>query len=58
MFNVGVEIGQLMFVAAVLSVGALVGRFVARSMEWAMPLGAYAIGSVAALWTIERVLSF
>lgn len=58
MFNVGVEIGQLVFVAVVLSAGALVGRFLARSMEWAMPLAAYAIGSVAALWTIERVLSF
>lgn len=54
-FNLGVEIGQLLFVAAVLSV-----RWAARRLEVAWPawvgsLPAYAIGSVASFWLIERV---
>jgi len=57
-FNVGVEIGQLMFVATVLALHVLVLRVVRVSEDWAPVASAYAIGSVAALWTIERVASF
>jgi len=58
MFNVGVEIGQLLFVAMVLAVGVLFSRLLAREFEWATGVAAYAIGSIAAFWTIERVFSF
>ncbi len=58
MFNVGVEVGQLMFVAVVLAASAILGRLVAARPAWATGVIAYAIGAVAAFWTIERVASF
>ncbi len=52
-FNVGVEIGQLGFVAvALLPVGWL------RRSRLPARLLPYALGTVAAAWTIERVLAF
>jgi HupE / UreJ protein len=57
-FNVGVEIGQLLFIAAVLLVLALARRTGARAPAWAWRVPAYAIGAVAAFWTIERVAAF
>ena len=58
MFNLGVEVGQLAFVAAVLLLGALFGRLVVVRPGWATGLTAYGIGTVAAFWTVERVVSF
>ena len=57
-FSAGVEIGHFAFVAAALAVMAL-----ARAMPFRVPgraraLPAYAIGSVAAFWLIERVTAF
>ncbi len=57
-FNIGVEIGQLIFVAAVLSLRVLVERFGQFRTDWLPTAAAYAIGSVAAYWTIERIASF
>lgn len=58
-FNVGVELGQLMFVVATLFVGWLVKQVVAR--EW-LNKGeltiAYVIGSLSAFWLFERTYSF
>ena len=54
-FNVGVEAGQLLFVAAVLTVIAAWRRFEAPWPQWAWRVPVYAIGSLAAYWTIERV---
>ena len=58
MFNVGVESGQLLFIAVVLSLMALLKRLPFRAPQGAWRLLPYAIGSVAAFWTIERVMSF
>lgn len=58
MFNLGVELGQLIFVAAALAAGALITRLpLARRpwMDYAIP---YAIGAVAMFWVIERVSAF
>ena len=62
MFNVGVELGQIAFVFAIL---ALMGvwRFVTTKLPSIESLGQwqfvpYCIGCVAAYWTIERTLSF
>jgi hypothetical protein len=58
MFNIGVETGQLMFVAgvALLLAGA---KMVARSVELvATRTAPYAIGGIAAFWTMQRVASF
>ena len=57
-FNLGVEAGQLVFVCAVLSLGALARRVrlpAVRGMELAPP---YAIGAVAMFWVIQRVARF
>jgi hydrogenase/urease accessory protein HupE len=61
-FNVGVEIGQLLFIAAVFTVVAL-ARQVMRRVEmsqprWASRVPPYAIGSVAAFWVIQRIVVF
>jgi hypothetical protein len=53
-FNVGVEIGQLLFIASVLSLGWLIRRASARAPDWWPRVAAYAIGSVAAFWVVQR----
>lgn len=61
LFNVGVEIGQLMFIGAVLALIWLVSRTPWRA--WlqrplvARTAPAYAIGGLAAYWLIERVVA-
>ena len=67
-FNVGVEAGQLMFVAAVVVVFSVMTRLVRKQGSrdhgpWhsealiRTPV-AYAIGSIAAFWTVQRVMGF
>ena len=58
MFNVGVETGQLMFIAVVLSLFALLKRLPVTAPQGAWRLMPYTIGSVAAFWVIQRVVSF
>jgi hydrogenase/urease accessory protein HupE len=61
-FNVGVEIGQLFFIASVFAVIAL-GRRIERRINvphpaWAWALPPYAIGSLAVFWVIQRIAVF
>ena len=61
-FNVGVELGQLLFIASVFAVLAC-ARQVARRLAvpqpaWGWNLPPYAIGSVAAFWLILRIAAF
>jgi len=62
LFNVGVEIGQLLFIAAIFAVAVLARHFDRRvhvpRPEWAWAVPPYAIGSVAAFWVIQRVATF
>ncbi|MEO1202483.1 MAG: HupE/UreJ family protein [Pseudomonadota bacterium] len=58
MFNVGVEVGQLIFVAAVLVASGMARLVLKREPAGATVAIAYGIGSVAAFWTIERIASF
>jgi len=55
-FNVGVEAGQLMFIAAALLVWAGLKRMTWPDWAWRIPV--YAIGSLAAFWTIDRISGF
>ncbi len=55
LFNVGVEVGQLLFVAAVLGLLASTRRPLASAPRWAAWVPAYAIGSVAMFWTLQRI---
>jgi len=57
-FNVGVEIGQLMFVAAVLVVMWMINKAKVQWPVWAEQIPAYTVGSLAAFWFIQRTLSF
>lgn len=61
-FNVGVEIGQLAFVATFLVLSALVapwaGRLSVPRREWLWQLAPYTIGGVAAFWFWQRLTVF
>ena len=54
-FNVGVELGQLMFVAAILLALAALRSFVSRLPAWAHAIPAYGIGAMAAFWWLQRM---
>jgi len=58
MFNVGVETGQVLFVVAVSLLLAALARLNPGSSQFVARTAPYAIGGVAAFWTIERVASF
>jgi hypothetical protein len=58
MFNVGVETGQLLFIAVVLSLIAVLKKLSFTAPQGAWRLLPYSIGSVASFWTVERVASF
>jgi hypothetical protein len=57
-FNAGVEVGQLLFVAAALLAVAGIRRIATRAPGWLRTAPAYGIGSLAAFWTIARVAAF
>lgn len=61
-FNIGVELGQLLFVAAVLTIlhqSRRVGRVFSVALpSWTRRIAPYAIGGLAAFWVIERVTAF
>jgi hypothetical protein len=53
-FNVGVEIGQLMFVGVFLALGWALRQLQVTWPRWSESVPAYAIGTIAAFWLIER----
>ena len=55
-FNIGVEIGQLLFIAVILA--AIPGLRRLSLPEWAWRIPVYSIGGLAAFWTIERIVGF
>jgi len=57
-FNIGVELGQLAFVAAVLLLIRASRAFMKSLPPRAELLPAYAIGSLAAFWLIQRLATF
>ncbi|WP_245815215.1 HupE/UreJ family protein [Shimia gijangensis] len=64
-FNIGIETGQLMFVACLLIVAFILGKTGATRAISETKVGGvgltvagYAIGSVAAFWTVERTVAF
>jgi hypothetical protein len=58
MFNLGVETGQVLFVVAVSLLLAGVSNLHNRTADGLMRTAPYAIGGLAAFWTIERVVAF
>ena len=61
-FNIGVELGQLVFIAIVLAVFAVGGKIARRIRAprpaWAWLVPPYAIGGLAAFWVIQRIAAF
>jgi hypothetical protein len=57
-FNVGIELGQLVFVTVVLLVMRPVRTFSPRAASFVLRATPHAIGSVAALWCIERTVAY
>ena len=55
LFNVGVEIGQLFFVAIILLLERSFRILEVRWPRWAEALPAYTVGGLGAFWTIQRV---
>lgn len=53
-FNIGVEIGQLLFIVAVLVIGWAIRRSMVTVPRWWTRAVAYGIGSLAAFWVFER----
>src|SRR5207249_1146814 len=54
-FNVGIELGQLAFVGALLAAGALLGRWVPVMAERSARVAVYAMGMLSAFWCFERL---
>lgn len=57
-FNIGVEVGQLLFVGAVLAAVAILGRLTDLRISWGRQATAYGIGCISAFWLIERLSDF
>ena len=54
-FNVGIEAGQLAFVATILSARYLLAAWTPAAPAWVLRIPVYTMGSLAAFWTLERV---
>lgn len=58
-FNAGVELGQLMFIGTVLAIVLLLSRWRPPDLApRARPALAYAIGTLAAFWFVDRLAGF
>lgn len=55
LFNVGVELGQLLFIAVVLSIGWALSKWPKQLPAWTRWVPPYAIGSFSAFWFLERL---
>ena len=54
-FNVGVEVGQLSFVALILALEQSFRTLEVRWPRWVQALPGYTVGSLGAFWTVQRV---
>jgi hypothetical protein len=55
-FNVGVELGQLIFVFTALALAWSFKVLEVRWSRWAAALPGYIVGSLGAYWTIQRTV--
>jgi hydrogenase/urease accessory protein HupE len=56
-FNVGVELGQVMFIAVIFALAWLVRRLAVAMPDGSRRAVAYGIGSIAAFWAVERTIA-
>ena len=57
LFNAGVEIGQILFIAVVLVVWVSLSKFRDDWPRWVKPFPGYAIGIAGAFWFVERTMA-
>lgn len=57
-FNIGVELGQLIFIGIVLILWKMVQKIKFPLPQWSWKILPYAMGIIAAFWLVERVLAF
>jgi len=57
-FNIGIEVGQLLFVAAILTGWYWLSNLKWLQRNWVKRLPPYAIGSLAMFWVFERLSAF
>jgi hydrogenase/urease accessory protein HupE len=57
-FNVGIELGQVAFVLAILAAGALLRAVAPAPPVWARRAPVYVMGSLAAFWCFERAAAW
>lgn len=57
-FNVGVELGQLIFIGIVLVLVKFYQQLNFKLPEWAWKITPYAMGIIASFWLVERVVAF
>lgn len=55
-FNIGIEVGQILFIFAVIAVWMLVRKPLAPWQDRLMPVPIYVLGALSAMWCIERGL--
>ncbi len=55
-FNIGIELGQLAFIAVIAAVGAVLARLPAAELPAWRAVPVYILGSLSAMWCIERAL--
>ena len=55
-FNVGIEIGQIAFIVAVLGLWFLIRKPLAPWQDRLLPIPIYVLGALSAMWCIERGL--
>ena len=55
-FNVGVELGQLGFIALILALERSFRVLEIRWPRWAQALPGYAVGTLGAFWTVQRLV--
>ncbi len=57
-FNLGIEIGQLLFIALVSLILMVAKKYISRYEKAIKVSVAYYIGALSSFWLIERVISF
>ena len=58
MFNVGVELGQLLLIAVIPAAVLVLNRLRREWPAWLRQVPAYGIGRIAAFWLFERAAGF
>jgi hypothetical protein len=55
-FNIGIELGQLAFIFALVALWVTLKRWLLGHQRQLLPVGVYLLGALSAMWCIERAL--